>query len=232
MKDLPQRLSGKFIVLDGPDGAGKSTQLSMLAEFLRGQSVDVIVARDPGGTAVGDRIRAILLDRVHEEMSVRCELMLYMASRAQLADQVLRPALAAGRCVLCDRYVSATIAYQGAGGIDAAMIRQVAEVAVGGSTASSPQSGLWPDLTIILDIPSEEGLSRSGKGGGKDRMESKALEFHRKVRESFLHQASESPEKFAVVDASGDVEQVQRRLRRVLMAFCRRGAENAEIKKE
>ena len=210
-------------MLDGPDGAGKSTQLSMLAEFLRGQSVDVIVARDPGGTAVGDRIRAILLDRVHEEMSVRCELMLYMASRAQLADQVLRPALAAGRCVLCDRYVSATIAYQGAGGIDAAMIRTVADVAV---------RGLWPDLTIILDIPSEEGLSRSGKGGGKDRMESKALEFHRKVRESFLHQASESPEKFAVVDASGDVEQVQRRLRRVLMAFCRRGAENAEIKKE
>ncbi len=198
-------LGGKFIVIDGPDGAGKSTQLKMLAQSLRAGGLEVVETRDPGGTAIGDKIRAILLDRGNEEMAVACETMLYMASRAQLVQQVVRPAVARGACVVCDRYVSSTIAYQGAGGADVEAVRRVADVAIG---------GVWPDLTVILDLPHDEGLRRSAaRHGGKiDRMEAKGLVFHAKVRELFLQQAYAQPQRFAVIDASGSVEQVQPRL--------------------
>jgi dTMP kinase len=116
MGELASKLRRRFIVIDGPDGAGKSTQVEMLARALRAGGLNVCQVRDPGGTAIGEKIRAILLDRKHDEMSVRCELMLYMASRAQLAEQVIRPALAAGQCVLGDRYISSTVAYQAPAG--------------------------------------------------------------------------------------------------------------------
>jgi dTMP kinase len=205
--DWQRELSGRFIVIDGPDGAGKSTQIGLLGEWLSSLGVKLRSVRDPGGTAIGDRIREILLDRSHGEMAVECELMLYMASRAQLVSQVIRPALADDRCVLCDRYISATVAYQGAGGADTAAVRNVGKVAV---------SGLWPDLTVVLDIESELGLSRAGLASGHDRMEAKGLEFHRRVRQLFLDQASSEPQRFAVVDAGGSVEQVQHRLRETL----------------
>ena len=220
-----QALRGRFIVLDGPDGAGKSTQLALLAEVLRGGGLEVVTVRDPGGTAIGDRIRAILLDKTHMEMAVACELMLYMASRAQLVAQEIRPALERGACVLCDRYISSTIAYQGAGGADVAAIRSVGDVAVG---------GLWPALTIILDLPADVGLARVGKRGtpgtfeqppagaandstpageantNMDRMELKGLEFHRRVRQGFLAQAAAQPDRFAVVDATCEPGQVHK----------------------
>jgi dTMP kinase len=213
--DTWTNLAGKFIVIDGPDGAGKSTQLTMLAAFLRERGLDVVQTRDPGGTAIGDRIRAILLDNAHSEMAVTCETMLYMASRAQLVAEVIRPALSRGACVLCDRFVSSTIAYQGAGGADIEAIRRVADVAVG---------GIWPDLTVILDLGHDEGLRRAGarvpcpSPGGHvspalDRMESKGDRFHQRVREMFLAQAKDQPDKFAVIDAAGTAEQVQERLR-------------------
>jgi dTMP kinase len=199
------RLAGRFLVVDGPDGAGKSTQIGLLAAFLRGQGLAVKQTRDPGGTAIGDRIREILLDNAHGEMAVQCESMLYMASRAQLAAEVLRPALAAGECVLCDRYISSTVAYQGAGGADIAAIRKVADIAV---------AGLWPSLTILLDLPHDQGLGRAAQRGRQtlDRMESKGLEFHRRVRELFLQQAKDEPDKFLVVEAIGDERQVHSRL--------------------
>ncbi|GAG44390.1 unnamed protein product, partial [marine sediment metagenome] len=125
-------------------------------------------------------------------------------SRAQLAAEVIRPALDSGQCVLCDRYISSTIAYQGAGGADVEAIRAVGLVAVGRT---------WADLTIILDIDPQEGLIRAGKAGAADRIESKDLEYHRKVRELFLLQARNEPGRYAVIDASGGVEQVQQRLR-------------------
>ena len=131
MDDLSKKLVGKFIVIDGPDGAGKTTQAMLLAEHLRAGGLEVRLVRDPGGTAIGDRIRQILLDRTHGEMAVECELMLYMASRAQLAAEIIRPALAAGQCVLSDRYISSTIAYQGAGGANPEAIRQAGRIAVG-----------------------------------------------------------------------------------------------------
>lgn len=203
--EVRHKLAGKFIVIDGPDGAGKSTQIKLLGQWMSQCGLSVREVRDPGGTAIGDRVRSILLDRSHGEMSVQCELMLYMASRAQLAVEVIRPALSAGHCVLCDRYISATVAYQGAGGADVEAIRKVGELAVG---------GLWPDLTVVLDIDSELGLARAGRAsGGHDRMEAKGLDFHRRVRKLFLQQAQQCPDRFAVIDAAGSVEAVQRRLR-------------------
>ena len=201
MADLKHKLAGMYIVFDGPDGCGKSTQLALTAEWLAGQGLAVTTTRDPGGTVIGDKIRQLLLDINHSKMTPACETMLYMASRAQLASEVIRPALTAGQCVLCDRYISSTIAYQGAGGIDIDSIRRVADTAVG---------GLWPDLTVVLDLPAEVGLSRLP--GKPDRMESKALTFHEKVRELFGAQAAADPGRFAVVDAAGPLEQVQERV--------------------
>jgi len=192
---IAPKLAGSFIVLDGPDGAGKSTQLSLLADAMTAAGVEVCRLRDPGGTTIGDRIREILLDRKHEAMSVECELMLYMASRAQLAAEHIRPALAAGKCVLCDRFISSTIAYQGAGGADIETIRRIGQAAVGDA---------WPDLTIVLDIDVEVGMGRLSDE--PDRMESKSLSFHRQVREVFLQQAADDPARFAVVDARTEIQ--------------------------
>jgi dTMP kinase len=215
MSDLAKRLAGRFLVIDGPDGAGKSTQVRLLADWLRAEGVSVEVARDPGGTPIGERIRAILLDRLHAEMAVPCELMLYMASRAQLAAEVLRPALARGACVLCDRYISSTVAYQGAGGADTEHIRQVGLIAVG---------GLWPDLTILLDLPAQKGLARLAPG--RDRVESKDFAYHSSVREIFLQQARQDRGGWAVVDAADAVEVVQSRLRAILQEWKFRGVDS------
>ena len=209
MSDMADRLAGKFIVLDGPDGAGKSTQLRLLAEWLRGQGVRVVETRDPGGTLVGDRIRGILLDTAHQEITVACEVLLYMASRAQLWEQAIRPALEAGACVLCDRWVSATVAYQGAGGTPPADVMAICDIAL---------KGARPDLTVLLDIDAEQGLARNGREGGPDRIEAKAVAFHRRVRELFLAQAREQPDRFVVLDAGGGIEDVQAALRGHLLS--------------
>jgi len=211
MDRIAEQFAGTFIVIDGPDGAGKSTQLERLAAWLAGRGVGVIRAQDPGGTAIGERIRQILLDPGCAEMSVRCETMLYMASRAQLAAEVIRPALAAGKCVLCDRFVSATVAYQGAGGADVDEIARLADVAIGHT---------WPDLTIILDIDAARGLARVE--GEHDRMEAKGAEFHRRVREGFLQQVERNPERFVVIDAVGSVDEVAERLRAAVVAWASR----------
>jgi len=207
MSETADRSAGKFIVLDGPDGAGKSTQQRLLAEWLRKEGAQVVETRDPGGTTVGDRIREILLDSAHQEITVACEVLLYMASRAQLWEQVICPALEAGACVLCDRWVSATVAYQGAGGTPPADVLAIYDVAL---------RGVRPDLTVLLDIDAEQGLARNGRTGGPDRIEAKAVEYHRRVRELFLAQAHEEPDRFVVLDAGGTVEDVQERLRAAL----------------
>ena len=210
MSDLKAKLAGKFIVIDGPDGAGKTTQLKLLGEFLRKEGLSVVETKDPGGTAIGERIREILLDNRHGEMTVGCETMLYMASRTQLMGEVIAPALAAGKCVLCDRWVSSTIAYQVAGGAQKENILLAYE---------SAMAGIWPDLTIILDLPADVGLQRAAGRAARDRMEAKGLEFHKQVRELFVQQAADDASRFALIDAAGNVEAVQERLRRAIKSW-------------
>ena len=166
-----EKVQGKFIVLDGPDGCGKSTQVRLLAEALEQTGIETISLRDPGGTNIGEQIRQILLRNDNQAMSVRCEALLYMASRAQLYEESIKPALAEGKCVICDRWLSSTYAYQAvAGKIGVDWLEQLA-------TASLERS--WPDLTIIIDVPSEIGLQRVGPA--PDRMEEKSADFHQRV---------------------------------------------------
>jgi dTMP kinase len=200
---------GLFITLEGPDGAGKSTQGRRLVEYLRRVNIDVVYTREPGGTALGEGIRRLLLDETHREMAPVTEMLLFAASRAQFVREVVDPALASGVTVLSERYVDASLAYQGYGrGIDAAVVRMVNEVATG---------GLLPDLTVLLDIDPALGLARAraaqgkeGRAGRGDRLEQESEAFYERVRAGFLRLARESPQRFVIVDAQDDVERVHR----------------------
>jgi len=202
MSELTDNLAGKFIVLDGPDGSGKSTQVAMLADWLAEKGLTVTQTRDPGGTEIGDKIRTILLDRKHTAMAIGCEILLYMASRTQLMSEVIGPALSRSECVLCDRWVSSTVAYQVAD--QTATVKEVMDI------YDLALRKISPDLTVILDIPAERGLSRLV--GDPDRMEAKGVAFHRKVRQLFLQQAKSSPSRFAIIDACGTAHEVNQQL--------------------
>ena len=189
---------GQFIVLEGTDGCGKSTQIRLLAERLKGLGRDVETVRDPGSTPIGEAIRAVLLNPEFAEMSVRTEMMLYMASRAQLVAERIEPALAAGRVIVSDRFVTSTLVYQGfAGGLDVAEINRLHEYACGGTR---------PDLVVVVDIPVE--VSRTRLGRGLDRMEAKSGAFHEKVRQGYLKVGEGAATKHVVIDGSGPVETV------------------------
>jgi dTMP kinase len=201
-----------FLSLDGLDGAGKSTQGRLLADWLRGQGHAVVTCVDPGGTAVGERIRELLLNR---DMTLACEAMLFMASRAQLVAEVIRPALDAEKVVVSDRFLLANVVYQGhAGGLDPAQIWSMGRFATG---------GLEPDLTLVLDMSPE--LARTRWKKAVDRVERRDEEYHRRVRDGFLVEARRSPERIRLIEASGSVEAVQEEIRkevaRVLAAHSR-----------
>lgn len=201
------RLRGRFLVLDGGEGCGKSTQARRLGEFLTHQGLTVHAVRDPGSTILGEKIRDLLLDPANDTMAMRCEMLLYMAARAQLVKETVAPALDAGEVVLSDRFISSTLAYQlGGDGLSVEDIERVAEVAVGGH---------WPDLTIVLDVPTEVAMARhvpklvlfeGGDEAEKDRIERRPTNYHRRVRQNYLDQAQRHPERYAVVDASQDVD--------------------------
>jgi len=193
-----RKLAGRFVVFDGPDGSGKSTQFRRFAAMVQQAGVPLCEVRDPGGTPTGERIREILLDRSLTGMTVRCETLLYMASRAELVEVRVMPALARGQMVLADRFVSSTLAYQGAaGGVPASEIAAVAKMAT---------RGLMPDLVVIFDIDERGAAKRLSPL--LDRMEAKGAEFHRKVRKGFLDQAAADPARYLVVDASRSEEEV------------------------
>jgi dTMP kinase len=174
-----QHLRAKFIVLDGPEGSGKSTQVQLLRGALEKAGLDVLAVRDPGTTRIGEQVRAILLDPSHSEMSMRCEMLLYMSARAQMMAEVIQPALDAQKIVLSDRFVSSTLAYQlGHDGISADEIRSVANTAI---------RGRWPDLTIILDMPADKSMARVQRA--KDRIEQRPMAYHDQVRKNYLAQA-------------------------------------------
>jgi len=199
-----------FISLDGLDGTGKSTQCRLLADWLRQQGQEVVECADPGGTAVGDAIREILLGQRHD-MALPCEALLFMASRAQLAAEVIFPALAAGQSVVSDRYLLANVVYQGhAGGLNPDRLWEIGRLAI---------NGMLPDLTIVLDLPVELALSRLT--GPADRMESRDAAFHARVREGFLAEARRHPDTIKVVDANQPIQKVHEQIRHVLAAHSR-----------
>jgi dTMP kinase len=194
---------GRFLVLDGPDGSGKTTQIARLAARLRERGENVLVLREPGATPMGEAVRDLLL---HADVDITplAEMLLYQAARAHLVETVVRPALAAGQTVLLDRYWYSTAAYQGHGlGLDPDEIRRVSAVAT---------KGLEPDRLILLDVPADVGLSRLK--GKRDRVEGRSLEYHRRVREGFLAEARRLGGKATVVDASRDEESVARDVQR------------------
>lgn len=188
-----------FIVFDGVDGAGKSTQLRMSAEHLRREGRTVVCCADPGSTGLGRRLREILLDKHGTAVALRAEMLMFMAARAQLVEEIVRPALAAGEIVLCDRFNISTLVYQGyAGGLPVDSLRKIASVATGGTE---------PDLTLVFDIPLSMALERIGDRA-LDRMESRGREYLESVRKGFLQEAQEAPHRVRVIDAAPSPEVV------------------------
>ncbi len=203
---------GLFITLEGGEGAGKSTSLAFVREFLELNDRRVLVTREPGGTALGEKIRELLLHG-RENMDVDTELLLMFAARAEHLARVIRPALADGVSVLCDRFTDATYAYQGGGrGVPDARIRVLEDWV---------QQGLRPDLTLLLDLPVEQGLERAGQRSAPDRFEREKIDFFERVRNCYLAAAAGEPQRIRVIDAARDIPQVQAQLRQALEAVLR-----------
>jgi dTMP kinase len=213
-------VSPLFITLEGGEGAGK-TQIVHLAGYLTERGIKSILTREPGGTAIGKRIRAVLLDPDHSGMAAETELLLYMADRAEHVQTVIRPALAAGTSVLCDRFFDATIVYQGAArGLPAQWVGRLHDLVFG---------GLKPDLTLLLDLPPEDGLARAqlqlergGRASGESRFEAEALAFHQRVRTGYLTLARQEPGRFRVIDAGRDEDRVRADLLAAVEMFLHR----------
>jgi dTMP kinase len=195
---------GLLITVEGGEGSGKTTQCALLAEWLQAQGLLVTRTREPGGTPAADRLREILLDPQLERLDGVAEVLLFAASRAQVVEHVIRPALRAGRVVLCDRFVDSSIAYQGYGlGVDLGLIRYINEQVT---------RGLVPVLTLLLDLPPEEGRARRGGRPKSDRIEARGQAYHETVRAGYLALAAADPERIRVVDARGDVASVRERV--------------------
>jgi dTMP kinase len=203
-----KKLTGKFIALDGPDGCGKTTQVKMLVDWLTKQGVDVLSFREPGATDIGEKIRQILLNPEHIAMTTAAEVMLYMAARVQLWQEKIAPALKQNKCVVLDRWLSSTCAYQGnAGGFGMERIIKIAA-----DCLERP----WPDLTIILDVDADTAAKRLKRN--LDRMEQKGDDYHKKVREGFLKLA-EQQKGFVVANASDDIDTVHKKIIAIVEKF-------------
>lgn len=204
-------MPGKFITLEGGEGVGKTTNLAFIEARLRAAGIDVRVTREPGGTPLGEDIRGLLLGHRHEGMASDTELLLMFAARAEHLDKVIRPALAAGLWVLCDRFTDATYAYQGGGrGIAWEHIAQLEQWV---------QGELRPDLTLLLDVPISVGLQRAGDRSAPDRFEREQSVFFERVRAAYLEQAQLEPRRYRIIDAAQPLDAVQRALGNVLDAY-------------
>lgn len=193
-----------FIVFEGVDGSGKTTQLHLLHKYLTEKNLPTYRTREPGGTPVGEKIRELLLDPTFSEMQERTEALLYAAARAQLVAQVIRPRLEQGYTVLCDRYIDSTLAYQGYGrGMDIDFLASINKLGTG---------GLQPQLTILLDLSPEEGLARSRKERPADRLEKESLAFYQRVRQGYLELAKKNPQAYLVLDARLPLEDLHRKI--------------------
>ena len=211
-------MSGTFITFEGIDGSGKSTQLRLLGNFLRANGCDALLTREPGGTQLGLRLRAALLDAM-EEVDPLTELLVFAADRAQHVRRMLRPALEAGRIVFSDRYADATVAYQGAGrGFAPELIAQIVQLAT---------EGLKPDLTLLFDVSIKESTNRttrrstSKSSSARDRLDIENADFHTRVRDAYLQIALAEPERVKLIDSSGPVEKTHERVKEVIIPFLK-----------
>jgi dTMP kinase len=201
-------MQGRFISMEGGEGAGKSTMMARMANWLESKGHRVIRTREPGGTVLAEKIRAILLDDEHLTLCSQAELLLLFASRAQHLDELIRPALARGETVLCDRFTDATWAYQGGGRqLPASLIASLEQMVHG---------DLQPDLTLLLDLPVEVGLERASRRGAADRFEQESVLFFERVRQAYLDRAEVHANRFAVIDAALEPEQVWAQIQSVL----------------
>ncbi|NLN70489.1 MAG: dTMP kinase [Chloroflexi bacterium] len=205
-----------FITLEGPDGSGKTSQLPALEKFLQGAGYDVIVTREPGGTSVGDQIREILMNLQNGSIIPRTEILLFLAARAQHVDELVCPALAAGKIVLCDRYGDSTLAYQGFGHkTDLNTLKMLIDFSTG---------GLKPDLTLLLDVPVEMGIARKLNNSTEwNRLDAYEQAFHERVRQGYFALAEEEPWRWVIIDATEDMESVQKTLRKALLTRLEAG---------
>lgn len=200
-----------FITLEGPEGSGKTSQLPSLADFLRDLGYDVLTTREPGGTSIGDQIRQVLVSLENQALKPRTEILLFLAARAQLVEEVIKPALRSGKIVLCDRYGDSTLAYQGYGhGLDLVTLRSMLDFAT---------DNLKPDLTLLLDLDVEAGLQRKKKVDEWNRLDAYEVSFHKRVRQGYHALMTMEPERWRIVDASQSWEKVQNSLRDVIEKF-------------
>lgn len=204
-------MAGKFITIEGPDGAGKTTQIKLLESYLIDLGYKVLLTREPGGTQIGEKIRGVLLDPANKAMSYKSEVLLYAAARAQIVDEVIKPALQAGQIVICDRFVDSSYAYQGYGrGIDMEYIKKVNAMVIAEAI---------PNCTLIFDISPEKGLnrvkSRGASGETKDRIEQEALAFHQRVREGFLTIAR-SETRYHIINSEKSIDEIHQSVREIV----------------
>lgn len=194
-----------FLSFEGGDGCGKSTQQKRIAAWLESRGREAVLCRDPGSTSLGDAVRSLLLHGTELKITDRTEMFLFMAARCQMVEELIRPALEAGKIVLSDRFLMSSYVYQGyAGGVPMDELETAGRIAV---------DGIMPDLTVVLDLPYEVALRRIGRRAEPDRMERKGEEYHRRVREGFLHFAETTPDHCVVVDAAQDPDEVERAIR-------------------
>jgi len=204
-------MTGRFITVEGIEGVGKTTNIDFIHRQLLAAGREVLLTREPGGTPLAEAIRGLLLDPEYTGMDARCELQLVFATRAEHLARVIRPALAQGKWVLCDRFTDATYAYQGGGrGIETGIIAALETLV---------QGDFRPDLTLLLDVPVATGLARAGKRGSLDRFEQEQVEFFERVRACYLDMARRHAARYRVIDAAQPLEQVQQELAAVLTNF-------------
>lgn len=199
-----------FITFEGPEGSGKTSQLPGLEKYLEGEGYQVVRTREPGGTKISDQIRAVLTDLNNKELHPRTEILLFLAARAQLVEQLIKPALSAGKLVLCDRYGDSTLAYQGYGhGLDLETLRKMLAFAT---------DGLKPDLTVYLDIDVEAGLQRKRRVDEWNRLDAYEISFHQRVRDGYHQLMAQEPGRWVMVDAALPKDEVQSQIRQVVLA--------------
>jgi dTMP kinase len=204
-------MKGKFITFEGSEGCGKSTQSRLLADYLKQKGYAVLYLREPGASKISEKIREVLLDKRNLAMSAECEMLLYMAARAQLVDEAIKPALETGKIVICDRFLDSTLAYQGYGlGIDIKLIKAVGVFST---------QNIEPGLTILLDVDLKKGLAH--RKNCSDRIESRALAYHKKVRNGYLQLAKAEPKRIKIVKVQKDISATQEKIRELVISFLK-----------